>query len=82
MFSKDILRIYESLRLPVWMTYGTRGDFVDYRHKNRVEGRPNWTIVKFEAGALMHFEMLDQVTRSYDQFLAVSAATERSGVTA
>jgi pimeloyl-ACP methyl ester carboxylesterase len=82
MFSKDILRIYESLRLPVWMTYGTRGDFVDYHHKNRVEGRPNWTIVKFEAGALMHFEMLDQVTRSYDQFLAVSAATEKSGVTA
>ncbi|MFC0239499.1 alpha/beta hydrolase [Rhodopseudomonas telluris] len=72
MFSKDILTIYESLRLPVWMAHGTRGDFVDYRHKSRVAGRSNWTIVKFDAGALMHFEILDQVVKSYDQFLALS----------
>lgn len=76
MFSKDILSIYESLRLPVWMAHGTRGDFVDYRHKSRVAGRSNWTIVKFDAGALMHFEVLDQVVRSYDQFLAVSERTD------
>lgn len=82
MFSKDILNIYESLRLPVWMALGTRGDFVDYRHKSRVAGRSNWTIVKFEAGALMHFEVLDQVVKSYDQFLAVSAPNDTPVATA
>lgn len=82
MFSKDILSIYESLRLPVWMAYGTRGDFVDYRHKSRVAGRSNWTIQQFDAGALMHFEMLDQVVRSYDQFLSVSERTDAPVVTA
>ncbi|ABD05930.1 Alpha/beta hydrolase [Rhodopseudomonas palustris HaA2] len=76
MFSKDILSVYKSLRLPVWMAYGVRGDFVDYRHKSRVAGRSNWTIVQFDAGAMMHFEILDQVVRSYDQFLAVSAKTD------
>ncbi|WP_322515797.1 alpha/beta hydrolase [Rhodopseudomonas palustris] len=76
MFSKDILSVYESLRLPVWMAYGVRGDFVDYRHKSRVAGRSNWTIVQFDAGAMMHFEILDQVARSYDQFLAVSAKSD------
>ena len=38
MFSKDVLRLYESLKLPVWMAHGVRGDFVDYRHKTRVAG--------------------------------------------
>ncbi|MGP9812332.1 alpha/beta hydrolase [Rhodopseudomonas sp. NSM] len=82
MFSKDILSIYESLRLPVWMAHGVRGDFVDYRHKSRVAGRSNWTIVKFDAGAMMHFEVLDQVVRSYDQFLALSAAPDATVVSA
>ncbi|ABE38559.1 alpha/beta hydrolase fold [Rhodopseudomonas palustris BisB5] len=82
MFSKDILRIYESLRLPVWMAHGVRGDFVDYRHKSRVAGRSNWTIVKFDAGAMLHFEVLGEVVRSYDQFLAVSAPTDATAVSA
>lgn len=69
MFSTDILTVYEQLRLPVWMAHGVRGDFVDYRHKNRVAGRPNWTLVQFDAGAFPHFEVLDQVVSSYNQFL-------------
>jgi len=69
MFSTDILRVYESLRLPVWMAHGVRGDFVDYRHKTRVAGRSNWTIEQFETGAFPHFEVLDQVTHSYDRFI-------------
>ena len=44
LFSEDILRIYQSLTLPVWMTHGVRGDFVDYSNKSAVEGRANWTI--------------------------------------
>jgi pimeloyl-ACP methyl ester carboxylesterase len=67
MFSKDALRLYESLKQPVWMVHGVRGDFVDYRHMTRVADRPNWRIVTLESGAFPHFEMLHQVTRSYDE---------------
>jgi hypothetical protein len=74
MFSTDVLRLYESLKQPVWMAHGVRGDFVDYRHKTRVEGRPNWRIVTLQSGAFPQFEMLDQVTQSYDEVLAPAAA--------
>jgi pimeloyl-ACP methyl ester carboxylesterase len=76
LFSKDILRIYEQLRHPVWMAHGVRGDFVDYRHKTRVAGRPNWTIVQFDTGAFPHFEVFDEVVRAYDQFLAQSRRSD------
>jgi pimeloyl-ACP methyl ester carboxylesterase len=68
LFSTDALRLYETLNLPVWMAHGVRGDFVDYRHLPRVASRPNWRIVTLQAGAFPHFEMLDQVTRSYEEF--------------
>ncbi|MBB5045614.1 pimeloyl-ACP methyl ester carboxylesterase [Rhodopseudomonas rhenobacensis] len=70
MFSKDILRIYQALKMPVWMSHGTKGSFTDYRHKKRVTNRLNWTIDVFEAGAFPHFEVLGQVTNAYDAFLA------------
>ena len=47
LFSEDITRIYHSLTLPVWMSHGVRGDFVDYTNKSQVEGRANWTIRVF-----------------------------------
>jgi pimeloyl-ACP methyl ester carboxylesterase len=77
LFSTDILRIYESLRVPVWMAHGVRGDFTDFRHKSRVAGRLNWSVVKFDTGALPHFEVLGEVVRSYDQFLSGAEARER-----
>ncbi|ABD85833.1 alpha/beta fold hydrolase [Rhodopseudomonas palustris] len=70
MFSKDILRIYQALKVPVWMSHGTKGSFTDYRHKKRVTNRLNWTIDIFETGAFPHFEVLGQVTDAYDAFLA------------
>jgi pimeloyl-ACP methyl ester carboxylesterase len=69
LFSKDALRLYESLSHPVWMAHGVRGDFVDFRHKNRVEGRANWSFEVFPSGAFPHFEMLGAVTGAYDSFL-------------
>jgi pimeloyl-ACP methyl ester carboxylesterase len=69
LFSKDALLLYEGLAHPVWMAHGVRGDFVDFRHRNRVEGRANWSFEVFPSGAFPHFEMLDAVTRSYDSFL-------------
>ena len=69
LFSKDALLLYERLTHPVWMAHGVLGDFVDYRHKTRVEGRANWRFEVFPSGAFPHFEMLDAVTRAYDGFL-------------
>lgn len=70
LFPTDATRLYEELRLPVWMVHGTRGDFVDYRHAPRVADRPNWRIVVLETGAFPHFERPDAVIAGYDAFLA------------
>lgn len=69
LFSRDIMRVYKSLTGPVWMTHGTRGDFVDYKRKTEVEGRPQWTVEVFQTGALIHFEEIAAFTRGYDRFL-------------
>jgi pimeloyl-ACP methyl ester carboxylesterase len=69
LFSKDALRLYQGLTHPIWMAHGVRGDFVDFRHKNRVEARANWRFEVFPSGAFPHFEMLDAATRAYDSFL-------------
>ena len=69
LFSKDALTLFKSLAMPVWMAHGTRGDFVDYKRKTEVEGRPNWTIQVFETGAMPQFERLGEVTAAYDAYL-------------
>jgi pimeloyl-ACP methyl ester carboxylesterase len=74
LFSEDIIRIYHSLTLPVWMSHGVRGDFIDYRNKTEVAGRANWTITVFPTGAMPHFETQAQFVRAYDAFL-VGAST-------
>jgi pimeloyl-ACP methyl ester carboxylesterase len=74
LFSQDILKIYQSLTLPVWMTHGVRGDFVDYSNKTSVQDRANWTIEVFQTGAMPHFEATDAFIQSYDAFLAGAAA--------
>lgn len=70
LFSRDITTIYESLRMPVWASHGVRGDFTDYSHLNEFVGKPNWTVEVFQTGALPHFEVLADVIRRYDSFLA------------
>jgi pimeloyl-ACP methyl ester carboxylesterase len=69
LFSEDIQIVYRSLKLPVWMVHGIRGDFVDYSKASAFSRRANWTVRSFQTGALPHFEIPDQVTRSYDEFL-------------
>jgi len=79
LFSMDIQSIYRALELPVWMVHGVRGDFQDYSKAPSFASRPNWTIEVFPTGALPHFELPGEVTRSYDDFLAgVSPPTARS----
>lgn len=70
LFSRDALTLYKELPMPVWMSHGVRGDFVDFEKKTEVAGKPNWTIDVFQTGALSHFERLDEVTAAYDAFLA------------
>lgn len=73
LFSKDILRFYHALTLPVWMSHGVRGDFVDYSEKTSVEGRPNWRIDVFQTGAMPHIEAEAAFIARYDAFLATVA---------
>ena len=70
LFSENIIRIYHSLTLPVWMSHGVRGDFVDYSNEIQVEDRANWTVQVFPTGAMPHFEAKTQFIAAYDAFLA------------
>ena len=74
LFSQDIIRLYHSLTLPVWMAHGVRGDFVDYTNKTLVQGRANWTVQVFPTGAMPHFEAKTAFVQSYDTFLAGAPA--------
>jgi pimeloyl-ACP methyl ester carboxylesterase len=69
LFSKDAGPLYRALRMPVWMTHGVRGDFVDYRHRVEFEGSPNWRIEQLPTGALPHFERADEFARRYLEFV-------------
>ncbi|MGJ5179160.1 alpha/beta fold hydrolase [Bradyrhizobium oligotrophicum] len=73
MFSVHALKLYLGLAMPVWMVHGVRGDFVDYGGKHAVEGLPNWRIQVMQTGAMPHFEQLDIVVASYDDFLTRAA---------
>jgi pimeloyl-ACP methyl ester carboxylesterase len=72
MFSTDIHTVYEQLAQPVWMAHGLRGDFVDYRGKRIVEGRPNWRFEIFDGGALPYFEQVAPFNAAYATFLAAA----------
>jgi pimeloyl-ACP methyl ester carboxylesterase len=74
LFSGDIHDRYESLRLPVWMSHGVRGDFTDYRGKRLVEGRSNWRFTVFPSGALPFFEDGEAFFAAFDAFLDSLAA--------
>jgi len=78
LFSENIIRIYHSLTLPVWMSHGVRGDFVDYSNKTEVEGRANWTVRVFQTGAMPHFEAKELFIAAYDAFLAGASSASRS----
>ena len=76
LFSARILDIYKSLRMPVWMVHGVRGDFVDYTEKRAVEGSENWTIDVFQTGAFPQFETLAALVESYERFLGAAMKPE------
>ena len=70
LFAADINTLYDGLTMPVWMSHGIRGDFVDYRGKAWYADRPNWAFTEFPTGALPHFEVPDEFFAALDRFLA------------
>lgn len=76
LFGADITTVYESLRQPVWMSHGVRGDFVDYRYKDALADRANWHFTVFDSGALPHFEHLSEFTAAYDVFLGAAGGAD------
>ena len=69
LFSNDVNRVYDALEMPVWMSHGVRGDFVDYRRAEALRGRANWFFDVFQTGALPYFEVLPVFVAAYDRFL-------------
>jgi len=69
LFSADINTLYEALALPVWVSHGVRGDFVDYRGLSTVRARGNWQVSVFQAGALPYFEVGAAFIADYERFL-------------
>lgn len=68
LFSLDIRDLYRAIACPVWMIHGTRGDFVDYSGAQAFKDRPGWEALVLDAGALPHFERLDEFIHAYDAF--------------
>jgi len=68
LFSADMHNVYESLRLPVWVVHGTRGDFTDYRALDLVRDRPNWQVTVMQSGAMPYFEDIDGFMAAYRAF--------------
>ncbi len=80
LFSGDIHTTYEALSVPVWMSHGVRGDFVDYRNKTLVERRANWRFSIYPTGALPHFELPERFCEDYQRFLnAPNGVAELAG---
>ncbi|MEI6737974.1 MAG: alpha/beta hydrolase, partial [Pseudomonadota bacterium] len=62
--------IYDRLSQKVWMSHGTRGDFVDYRGKKRYAHSGNWCFTIYESGALPYFEKPEQFSAALLQFIS------------
>ncbi len=78
LFSADISRVYESLDLPVWLAYGTRGAFSDV-DPQQVRDRDNWTVQAFETGGLPYFEQLEPFCAAYEGFLQGAVCQHTQG---
>lgn len=70
LFSADIHTVYESLRQPVWMSHGTRGDFTDYRGRALLANAAAWRVSVYASGALPYFEDPARFIADFDRFLA------------
>jgi pimeloyl-ACP methyl ester carboxylesterase len=74
LFSGDSDALYETLRIPVWMSHGVRGDFTNYRQEALFKARANWCFSVFPTGALPFFELPIAFCTEYERFLREEAA--------
>jgi hypothetical protein len=74
LFSADASLVYEQLSLPVWSTFGVRGDFADYGASESLRARDNWRMERFDTGALPHFEVPARFLSAYERFLQEAVA--------
>ncbi|MBR0934199.1 alpha/beta fold hydrolase [Bradyrhizobium jicamae] len=75
LFSTDAMTLYRNLSMPVWMSHGVRGDFVDYEQKRTVQRLPNWSFDVFQTGAMPHFEKPAEFVSQYEVFLSCVTST-------
>lgn len=69
LFSMDIRTVYETLRMPVWLAHGTKGDFKDFSGTGWLRDRSNWSVKAYPTGALAHFEVPGEFLADYHAFL-------------
>jgi pimeloyl-ACP methyl ester carboxylesterase len=70
MSSKDIVKVYQALRQPVWVTHGKRGIAAGFQHNPSLQNKPNWRLTAFKSGAMPHFQHNPAFVRVLHQFLA------------
>lgn len=70
LFSADSGTLYRSLKVPVWVVHGVRGDFVNYTGLGAFAGDPGWTVDILPTGALPHFETLSEFLARYEAWSA------------
>jgi pimeloyl-ACP methyl ester carboxylesterase len=75
LFSADVNALYDALTMPVWMSHGVRGDFVDYRGAKAMRAYANWHFTTFRTGALPQFEVPGEFIEAYDAFLRACETT-------
>lgn len=69
LFSADIHDVYDSIKVPIWVSHGQRGDFVDYHQLPTFAERRGWRTSTFDTGALIYFEKLASFAAEYDRLL-------------
>jgi pimeloyl-ACP methyl ester carboxylesterase len=68
LFTPGARELYRHLTMPVWLAYGSRGRFADYRGVDRLGPRSFWRREHFATGALPYFEMPRVFTARFDAF--------------
>lgn len=69
LFSADAADLYVDLAPPIWLAYGTKGDFTNETVNNMLKHHAASTQQAFDAGALPHFQQPEAFMAGYEAFL-------------
>jgi pimeloyl-ACP methyl ester carboxylesterase len=73
LFSKDVVRVYAALKMPVLVCRGTKGEFQDLRGLDQMSASPNWSVQTFDSGAMPHFERAIEFNAALTRFFQTPA---------